>query len=104
MLMEVKNLIRFLIQSIKCNLKSVIEYKKSFFVQMILMVINNGFFLIFWQVVFNVNGGSLDGITMKDILYLWAIPPAAWGLANFLFGGFREINRYVINGTLDTYF
>ena len=104
MLTEVKNLIRFLIESIKCNLKSAVEYKKSFFVQMILMVVNNGFFLIFWQVVFNVNGGHVDGITMKDVLYLWAIPPASWGLANFLFGGFREINRYVINGQLDTYF
>ena len=95
MLTEAKNLIRFLIESIKCNLKSAVEYKKSFFVQMILMVVNNGFFLIFWQVVFNVNGGHVDGITMKDVLYLWAIPPASWGLVNFLFGGFREINRYV---------
>ena len=77
MLTEVKKLIRFLIESIKCNLKSAVEYKKSFFVQMILMVVNNGFFLIFWQVVFNVNGGHVDGITMKDVLYLWAIPPAS---------------------------
>lgn len=104
MLTEAKNLIRFLIQSIKCNLKSAVEYKKSFFVQMILMLVNNGFFLIFWVVVFNINGGSIEGITMKDVLYLWAIPPASYGLSNFLFGGFREINRYIVNGTLDTYF
>lgn len=104
MLTEAKNLFRFLIESIKCNLKSAVEYKKSFFVQMILMLINNGFFLIFWVVVFNINGGSIEGITMKDILYLWSVPTATWGFANFLFGGFREINRYVVNGQLDTYF
>ena len=104
MLTEVKNTIRFLIESIKCNLKSAVEYKKSFFVQTIFMLVNNGFFLIFWQVVFNINGGTIEGITMKDILYLWAIPPATWGIANFFFGGFRQINRYVINGQLDTYF
>ena len=55
MLTEVKNTIRFLIESIKCNLKSAVEYKKSFFVQTIFMLVNNGFFLIFWQVVFNIN-------------------------------------------------
>ena len=104
MLTEVKNLLRFLKESIKCNLKSAVEYKKSFLIQLILMIVNNGFFLIFWVVVFNINGGTIEGITMKDVLYLWAIPPATWGLANFLFGGFREINRYVINGQLDTYF
>ena len=104
MLTEVKNFIRFLIESIKCNFKSIIEYKKSFLIQTIFMIINNGFFLIFWVVVFNVNGGTVEGITMKDVLYLWGITPASWGLANILFGGFRYINRYVLNGTLDTYF
>ena len=68
------------------------------------MIVNNGFFLIFWIVVFNVNGGTVEGITMKDVLYLWGLAPASWGLSNILFGGFRYINRYVLNGTLDTYF
>ncbi len=103
MLMEVKNTINFIIKSMICNMKSSLEYKKSFFMQVIFMIVNNGFFLIFWGVVFKVNGGSISEISMKDILYLWSIPTTAWGIAHFFFGGVTEINRYIINGELDTY-
>ena len=103
MLMEVKNNLRFLLTSLKYNLKSSLEYKTSFFIQTIFMIINNGFFLIFWSVVFDVNSGDTRGLEMKDILFVWSISPAAWGLANFLFGGLRQINNYVLSGSLDTY-
>lgn len=103
MLMEVKNTINFIIKSMICNIKSALEYKKSFYLQVIFMIVNNGFFLIFWGVVFNINGGSISGLDMKDILYLWSIPTIAWGIAHFFFGGVVELNRYIINGELDTY-
>lgn len=104
MLMEVKNTFKYLLLTIKYNLKAAMEYKKSFLIQTIFMIINDGFFLIFWSVVFNVNNGSISNIDMKDILYLWSIPVASWGLISFLFGGIRELNRYIINGELDSYF
>lgn len=103
MLMEVKRNIIFLFTSLKYNLKSSFEYKKSFLIQMIFMIINNGFFLIFWNVVFSVNNGNVNGLEMKDILIIWALAPASWGIACFLFGGLREINRYILTGGLDTY-
>lgn len=103
MLTEVKNNIKFLILSLKYNLKSSLEYKTSFLIQTIFMVINNGFFLIFWALVFNVNDGNVNGLEMKDILFMWSLAPASWGVSNFLFGGLREINRYVLTGGLDTY-
>ncbi len=103
MLMGVKNTINFFILSLKYNIKSSLEYKKSFIVQSIFMILNNGFFLIFWAVVFQTNEGQINGIEMNDILYLWSLPVASWGIANFFFGGFREINRYVLTGGLDTY-
>ena len=104
MLMEVKNTLIYLLLSIKYNLKSAMEYKKSFIIQTIFMIINDGFFLIFWAVVFNVNNGNINGLEMRDILYLWSIPVASWGLISFVFGGIRELNRYIINGELDSYF
>lgn len=103
MLTEVKNTINFIMKSLICNIKSVMEYKKSFILQSIFMMINNGFFLIFWIVVFGINGGSISGIEMKDILYIWSIPTMSWGIAHFFFGGVGEINRYIVNGELDTY-
>ena len=86
MLTEVKNNIKFLLISLKYNLKSSLEYKTSFLIQTVFMFINNGFFLIFWTLVFNVNNGNVNGLEMKDILFIWAISPASWGIANFLFG------------------
>lgn len=103
MLTEVKQNIKFILLSMKYNLKSCAEYKKSFIVQTVFMMINNGFFLIFWNVVFGINEGSINGITPKEILYLWSIPTIAWGIANTIFGGIRSLNDYIITGSLDTY-
>lgn len=103
MLTVVKNNLKFILLSIKYNLKACMEYKKSFIVQTIFMFINNGFFLIFWNVVFNINGGSINELKMNDILYIWGFASASWGIANFFFGGIRELNRYIIEGSLDTY-
>lgn len=103
MLMEVKHNIKFIIKSIQYNLLSAMEYKKSFFTQVIFMFINNGFFLVFWNVVFGINQGNVNGIEMRDIYLLWSIPTIGWGTANFFFGGVRELSRYIITGSLDTY-
>jgi len=103
MLTVVKNNIRFLFQALKCNILSIMEYKKSFLVQVIFMFINNGFFLVFWNVIFAKGGGSLNDIGMKDIYILWAIPTISWGLALFFFGGVSKLNEYIITGKLDTF-
>lgn len=103
MLLNLKNTIKFIILSIKYNLKSALEYKKSFLIQVIFMIINNLFFLVYWIVVFSLNNGNLNGIVFRDVLFLWALPNGAWGMANFLFGGLREIDKLIITGGLDTY-
>lgn len=103
MLMEVKNNLRFLFTAVKYNLLSVLEYKKSFFMQTIFMFINNGFFLIFWNVVFAKNGGTLNNIEMKDIYILWTIPTISWGISMFFFGGTSKLNEYILTGKLDTF-
>ena len=55
MLTEAKNNIRYIKNAIKCNLKSIVEYKTSFILQALFMFVNNGFYLIFWNVVFGIN-------------------------------------------------
>jgi len=103
MLMAVKNNFRFLFYNLKCNISSALEYKKNFIIEAIFMFISNGFYLIFWNVIFNANDGQLNGIEMKDVLYLWAIPSMSWGIANFFFAGVREINKYILTGKLDSF-
>jgi len=103
MLTVAKNYFRFFVKSIKCNMASVLEYKKSFLIQSIFMFFNNFSFLIFWIVVFNSSNGNINGITMNDILYLWSVPVLAYGVTFFFFGGTRELGRYILEGGLDSY-
>lgn len=103
MLTVAKNYWRFFKQSIKCNMASVIEYKKSFIIQSVFMLFNNFFFLIFWGVVFNASGDNINGITMNDILYLWSIPVMSYGIAFFFFGGTTKLGKYILEGGLDSY-
>lgn len=102
MLTAVKNYFRFFKESMKCNLKSVIEYKKSFLIQCLFMFLNNAFFLVFWFVIINAAGEDA-GITMNDILYVWSLPVIAYGVAFFFFGGIRELGRHILEGSLDVY-
>ena len=101
--MEVKNNFRYIKNAMKCNLKSVIEYKSSFILQTLFMFVNNGFFLIFWNVVFGINNGQTNGIEMKEIYYMWAISTIGYGIAYFLFGGISNIGKNIVNGGLDSY-
>lgn len=103
MLMEVKNNFRYIRRAIKCNLKSIVEYKISFILQTIFMFVNNGFFLIFWNIVFSINNNQTNGIEMKEIYYLWSIPTISYGIAYFLFGGISNIGKNIITGGLDSY-
>lgn len=103
MLMAAKNNMRFLLNAIICNFKSSIEYRKSFIIQVVFMMINNGFFLIFWSVVFGINNNNIKGLEMNDIIYLWSFPTIGYGLVHFLFGGMNDINKKLLYGGLDTY-
>lgn len=103
MLTVAKNYFNFFVKSIRCNLASVLEYKKSFLIQSIFMLFNNFFFLIFWIVVFDSSNGAINGITMNDILYLWSVPVLAYGISFFFFGGTKDLGRYILEGGLDSY-
>lgn len=103
MLTAVKRYFRFFKESMKCNFKSIAEYKSSFLVQTIFMFLNNGFFLLFWYVVIAASGEKAGDITLNKILYIWSVPVISFGVAFFFFGGVRELGRHILEGTLDVY-
>ena len=102
-MLTVGNLLRFIFLSFKCSLMSAMTYKKSFLIQTIFMMINDGFFMIFWGTIFNLQDGNLNGITMQDILYAWSIPTIAFGITYFLFGGIDQLHYHIIEGGLDSF-
>jgi ABC-2 type transport system permease protein len=106
MLMVVKNIINnlnFFLKAISCSIKSAMEYKISFLVQSVFMFINNGFWLVFWLIIFQTNGDNINGVTIDTILYLWSVPVISFGIAHFFFGGTNNINNYIISGQMDSY-
>lgn len=104
MLTVVKNNLRFLFTALKTSILSAMEYKVSFILQSLFMFISNGFFLIFWSVTLNIANSTTNlGFTMDTILYIWSIPTIGFGVAYFFFGGAQEINRHILNGSLDSF-
>jgi len=82
---------------------SAVEYKTSFLIQTIFMFLNNGFFLVFWNVVFSLNDNNMNGVVFDNILLLWSIPVISYGMTYFFFGGVTNINTYIITGQMDSY-
>ena len=82
---------------------SIIEYRTSFIVQALFMFVNNGFYLIFWNVVFGISNNQINGIEMKEIYYLWSIPTISYGIVYMLFGGISTISKNVVTGGMDSY-
>lgn len=95
--------IKYLLMCIAFNVKESVSNKKSFIIQTIAMFINNSVFLLFWQVLFNNKGGSINGINIQDILYLWSIPTMGYGIAFFCFGGINTLCKDIADGNLDIY-
>lgn len=103
MLMAVKNNFRFFLQALKVSIMSAAAYRVSFMIQTIFMFANNSSFLIFWNVVFGINRGNLNGIEFNNILFLWSIPVISYGVTYFFFGGVVNINTFIITGQMDSY-
>lgn len=102
MLTEVKNNILYFFNALKVSIKSAMAYKVSFVIQALFMMFNNLFFLIVWKVILNNTPGQTD-ISFNGILYLWSISTMAFGIAYFFFGGIKNINEYILNGTMDSF-
>ncbi len=103
MLTVVKQNFNFFIQALKVSIMSAMEYKVSFLIQAVFMFINNGFFLVFWSVVFNINDGKLQDLEFDYILLLWSIPVISYGVTYFFFGGVTQLNTYIITGQMDSF-
>lgn len=93
---------RFLKEYMRLHLKTAMEYKANFVMQVIFMMINNAAFLVFWVVIFS-NIDSINGWVLSDFMVLFALAALSYGLASFLMGNWRELNEIIAEGKLDFY-
>ena len=76
--------------------------KKSFVIQAVFMFLNNFIWLAFWFILFyNSDGGTINGVTLNDIIYLWSAPTLSFGLCYFLFGGVEHLSYKIANKEID---
>lgn len=97
------SMLKYLWLSVCYNIKSNVSNKKSFIIQTLTMFINNFVFLIFWEILFSNKGGSINGVVMSDIIYLWSIPTIGYGIVFFCFGGIDTLCKDIVEGNLDIY-
>lgn len=102
MLMEAKKHLKLLKKYFIFNLKCSIEYRTSFFVQVIGMIINNSSFLFFWWIIFN-NVNNISGYTFSNVMILWGLASSTYGFTYILFGNVSNLSEIIISGALDSY-
>jgi ABC-2 type transport system permease protein len=93
---------RFLGTTFVVNLQAVLEYRASFLLQVLGMMLNNAAFALFWGVVIRKTGG-IGGYGFVDVMILWALVSSSFGIAHVLFGNIRSLGQIVQKGELDVY-
>jgi|SRR5215207_2158460 len=82
------------------NLKSVTALRGSFLLSMAFMALNNATFLVFWWVLFG-RVGSLRGWQGPEVLLLFGVSAAGFGLMQAVAGGAVHLSRFIDEGALE---
>ena len=100
--MVVKNNLKLIFSYFKLNFKKEYKYKASFYMQMLMMVLNDLFFIIQWYIIFNIVD-NIGGYGFKETMLLFAIAAGAFGFAHTFFYGAWSIKDAVYEGKLDVF-
>ena len=85
------------------NLRAGMEYRTSFFVQIFGMIANNTGFAIFWMLLYQRIGSAIRGYAFSDVMFLWALASAGFGMSVVFLGNSGMISRIIYRGELDVY-
>ena len=102
MLTAVKNQMRVCLLSIKYNMMREMVNKVTFLTNVGFMVLNNASFLVQWLILFRLRG-DVGGYTFREIMLLWGLVAASFGLSRLLFARVFSLSDLIIGGKLDAY-
>jgi ABC-2 type transport system permease protein len=88
---------------LRTNLRAAMEYRSAFIISVFGMVLNNASFILFWLLLLNRIGGQLNGYGFEEIMYLWAVVSAGYGLSVVFFGNGSRLTQLIMNGDVDVY-
>ncbi len=87
---------------IKLNWAMQMQYPGAFVSQVVAMFLNNATWLVFWMLFFN-RFPLVHGYGQKDVLTLWAICTAGFGLGNSFCWNLHNLAAMVTKGELDVW-
>jgi ABC-2 type transport system permease protein len=92
--------LRFTAALFATSLKASLALRGAFLLQALLMALNNLLFFSTWWILFS-HFDSIRGFRLHDMLALFGITAAGFGLAVVLCGGMLELARAIADGELD---
>jgi ABC-2 type transport system permease protein len=92
----------FLLALWKANLLAALEYRVSFILQIVGMMLNNGLYFVFW-ILFFERFRNVGGWGLSDMVLVFSICTTAYGLAVYLFGNVFTLAEVIAGGRLDYY-
>jgi ABC-2 type transport system permease protein len=87
---------------VKLNFRSHLEYRGAFFSQVVAMFVNNALWLLFWSIFFK-RFPVLHGWDFNDVITVWGVTAAGYGLATALCGNAIQLPTIVLRGQLDAW-
>jgi len=99
--MVVKNL-KLIGKYCKLNFQKEFQYKSAFFTKVLMMILNNAFFILQWVIIFGVIE-DIGGYGFQEVMLLWGLSAGAYGVAHVFFENAFNIGNLVYEGRLDVY-
>lgn len=87
---------------VRLNLNAHLEYRGAFITQVTAMILNNTIWIVFWCLFFT-RFPVLRGWTIQDVITLWAITSAGFGLAHAIYGNAWSLTNLIVQGQLDVW-
>lgn len=94
--------LKFLFAIWKANLQSAMEYRIAFLAQIFGMILNNGFYFLFW-VIFFERFKEIRGWGVNDMFLVFGIAATSFGVTAFFFGNAFSLSDIIARGRLDYY-
>lgn len=95
------NDIKYFVTQTKFNLKNAHALRKSFWVGVLTMAVNNISFFAMW-LLFMKATGPINGWTSLDVFGMLGVAMCCFGVCQGFFYGVRELPELVTNGSFDT--
>jgi ABC-2 type transport system permease protein len=93
---------RLVVAYLRANVNAQLEYRGAFISEALAMFLNDGSWVAFWLLFFQ-RFPVLNGWNLSDVLTVWAITTAGFGIAHSVMGNGWRLASVIVNGQLDVW-